>query len=81
MKNHNDIYDEDYEEGRCIICNDMLEDDSRLTIDLDFDTDLPRGNICDNCYIGINHMKNSPELLRRSSEYCEYWRDVNTLDD
>jgi hypothetical protein len=68
------------EEGCCAICSSTIEeDDTRLVVDYDYEMNLPKGILCNNCSIGITHMKGKPELLRRAYEYCEYWQEENLL--
>ena len=68
------------EDGCCAICSNTIEEeDTRLIVDYDYDINLPKGILCNNCNIAITHLKGDPELIRKAYEYCEYWQEENLL--
>ncbi len=55
----------------CSICQETFEeaDPRNVHIDHCHDSSRVRGILCRNCNIGIGHLKESPDLLRRAADY------------
>jgi hypothetical protein len=58
--------------GRCAICRiEKCKTGRRFAVDHDHGTGKVRGILCSACNIGIGHMQDDPELLRRAADYLE----------
>jgi hypothetical protein len=87
LKNYMGVDMDDYEDSEdvnetmdavCTICSGEIEEvDRRIIEDIDRDHDTPRGILCTDCSTAIYHMKFDPEILKKASEYCEYWLEEN----
>lgn len=55
------------QEGRCIICSDLVED--KLRVDHDHQTGEIRGLLCSNCNTGLGMFKDDPELTTAATAY------------
>lgn len=68
------ISEEDYnrilskQDGKCAICKKPLD---RPYVDHNHITKCARGLLCKNCNFGLGQFKDSPEILRKASEYLE----------
>ena len=57
---------------RCAICGRHQEElDRRMAVDHDHDTGNNRELLCNNCNVGIGHLRDNPALIRKAAEYLE----------
>jgi hypothetical protein len=61
--------------GMCGICLNPPKPDRRLDVDHCHATKRVRGLLCHQCNVGIGHLRDSPELLHRATEYILSTRD------
>ena len=57
---------------RCAICGRHQEElERRMAVDHNHDTGKNRELLCNNCNLGIGHLRDEPALIRKAAEYLE----------
>lgn len=58
--------------GGCAVCDTQTPGGmGRFPVDHDHKTGRIRGLLCNLCNVGLGHLKDSPELLRKAASYIE----------
>lgn len=63
-----DKYNE--QDGSCEICGD---NDCKLVVDHDHETNCIRSLLCNRCNIGLGAFKDNPKLMNKAASYIDYW--------
>lgn len=61
------------QDGRCALCGDSPKCES-LCVDHDHATGAIRALLCRTCNLGLGHMRDDADLLRRAADYIEQHR-------
>ena len=66
------------QEGRCKICEEVFNQETRPHTDHDHKTNKVRGLLCASCNKGLGHFKDNPDLLLLA---CDYLLDFSDIDE
>lgn len=61
--------------GRCALCGDVPADEA-LCVDHDHATGAIRALLCRRCNLGLGHLRDDVELMRRAADYVEAHRNA-----
>lgn len=59
------------QDGKCAICQKLIDLDGKWVIDHDHDTGDVRGILCFPCNVALGQFQDSPAMLMRAIEYLE----------